>query len=215
MTLIRSVAIAVAITGFTLLPPSWTLAAGSSERDEDLSVNLEVFTPRNGDLAGLGGRGLLVDLKAEFNSPLDATGVSPELTGPGVHANAAPLPGTFGNGANADHFPGLVVLMAPNRGSAGAGQNVANLFNITTITNRRADRTEVWATWIVAASANPFGVVGQNTSSHLFVAVVDGVAPDVVVDADQNGIVDEKDLELMGVTVISNVVKRDFTINGF
>jgi hypothetical protein len=32
---------------------------------------------------------------------------------------------------------------------------------------------------------------------------------------DQNGIVDEKDLELMGVQVISNVVKRDFTINGF
>ena len=185
----------------------------ASEHD-GLSVNLEVFTPENGNLAGAGSRAFMVDLKAEFDGNLAATGASPELTGPGAHNNAPPLPGSFGNGANVDHFPGLIVLLSSSRAGAGAGQNLANDFNITTITDRRTDRTEIWSTWIVGA-ANVFGTVGQNTRSRLFVAVVGGTAPDVVVDLDQNGIFDEKDLELMGVDVISNVVKRDFTINGF
>lgn len=198
-----------------------TIGLGAREReamvaseDDGLSVNLEVFTPKNGNLSGAGSRAFMVDLKAEFNGNLAATGASPELTGPGAHNNAAPLPGSFGNGANIDHFPGLVVLLSSSRAGAGPGQNLANDFNITTITDRRSDRTEIWSTWIVGA-ANVFGTVGQNTRSRLFVAVVNGTAPDVVSDLDQNGIFDEKDLELMGVDVISNVVKRDFTINGF
>src|SRR5262245_45447254 len=179
-----------------------------------LSVNLEVFTPKNGNLSGAGSRAFMVDLKAEFNGDLASTGVSPELTGPGVHANAAPFPGSFGIGANSDHFPGLVVLLSSSRAGVGPGQNVANDFTIATITDRRRDRTEVWSTWIVGAP-NVFGTPGQNTASRLFVAVVRGSAPDVVVDMDQNGVVDEKDLALMGFDVISNVVTRDFTINGF
>ena len=91
---------------------------------------------------------------------------------------------------------------------------MANDFTITTITDRRRDRTEIWSTWIVGAP-NVFGAVGQNTRSRLFVAVVKGTAPDVVLDMDQNGIIDEADLALTGVAVISNVEKRDFTINGF
>src|SRR5205823_9410102 len=74
----------------------------------------------------------MVDLKAELNSNLASTGASPELTGPGAHGNAAPFPGSFGIGANVDHFPGLVVLLSSTRGGAGAGQNVANDFTITT-----------------------------------------------------------------------------------
>jgi hypothetical protein len=179
-----------------------------------LSVNLEVFTPKNGNLAGAGSRAFMVDLKAEFNGDLASTGASPELTGPGAHANVAPFPGSFGIGANTDHFPGLVVLLSSSRAGVGPGQNVANDFTIATITDRRRDRTEIWTTWIVGAP-NVFGVVGQNTPSRLLVAVVRGTAPDVVVDMDQNGVFDEKDLELMGLDVISNVVKRDFTINGF
>ena len=191
-----------------------TPAAAATDDGGSLSVNLEVFTPKNGNLSGAGSRAFLVDLKAEFDVPLAATGASPELTGPGVHANAAPLPGSFGNGANLDHFPGLVVMLSSTKVGAGPGQNVANDFNITTITDRRSDRTEIWATWIVGAP-NAFATVGQNTPSRLFVAVVNGTAPDVVLDMDQNGVIDEKDLELMGVQIISNIVKRDFTINGF
>jgi len=91
---------------------------------------------------------------------------------------------------------------------------VANDFTITTITDRRRDGREIWSTWMVGAR-NVFGAVGQNTRSRLFVAVVKGTAPDVVLDMDQNGIIDETDLALMGAAVISNVEKRDFTINGF
>jgi len=180
----------------------------------EASVGLDVFAPASGDLAGVGSRGFLVDLVARYDRSLAATGASPELTGPGVHANAAPLPGSFGNGANLDHFPGLVVMLSSTKVGAGPGQNVANDFNITTITDRRSDRTEIWATWIVGAP-NAFATVGQNTPSRLFVAVVNGTAPDVLLDMDQNGVIDEKDLELMGVQIISNIVKRDFTINGF
>jgi len=189
-------------------------STAAAEDGGGLSVNLEVFTPKNGNLSGVGSRAFMVDLKAEFNVGLAATGASPELTGPGAHGNTAPFPGSFGIGANVDHFPGLVVLLSSSRAGAGAGQNVANDFTITTITDRRSDRTEVWSTWIVGAP-NLFGTVGQNTPSRLFVAAVSGTAPDVVFDMDQNGVFDETDLELMGVDVISNVVKRDFRINGF
>lgn len=206
--LMLGVAAAMAVAATVILPRPAAADGGG------LSVNIEVFTPKNGNLAGAGSRAFMVDLKAEFNADLASTGASPELTGPGAHANAAPFPGSFGIGANVDHFPGLVVLVSSSRAGVGPGQNVANDFTITTITDRRTDRTEIWSTWIVGA-ANVFGSVGQNTPSRLFVAVVRGTAPDVVVDMDQNGVIDEKDLELMGVEVISNVVKRDFTINGF
>ena len=95
-------------------------ALATSEGD-GLSVNLEVFTPESGNLAGAGSRACLVDLKAEFNGNLATTGASPELTGPGAHNNAAPLPGSFGNGANLDHFAGLVVLLSSSRTGARLG----------------------------------------------------------------------------------------------
>jgi hypothetical protein len=202
------VAAAMAVAAGVVMPRS---AAADGGR---LSVDLEVFTPKSGNLAGAGSRAFMVDLKAEFNGELASAAASPELTGPGVHGNAAPFPGSFGIGANADHFPGLVVLLSSSRAGVGPGQNVANDFTIATITDRRTDRTAIWTTWIVGAP-NVFGIVGQNTASRLLVAVVRGTAPEVVVDMDQNGVFDEKDLELMGLDVISNVVKRDFTINGF
>jgi hypothetical protein len=73
--------------------------------------------------------------------------------------------------------------------------------------------TEIWSTWIVGA-ANAFGNVGEQTASRLFVAVVEGVAPDVVVDMDGNGVLNKKDLKLMGYKVISNTPQVDFIVNG-
>jgi len=70
----------------------------------EASVGLDVFAPNSGDLAGVGSRGFLVDLVARYDRNLAATGASPELTGPGAHANTAPLPGSSSAGANADHF---------------------------------------------------------------------------------------------------------------
>jgi len=56
--------------------------------------------------------------------------------------------------------------------------------------------------------------VGERTPSRLFLAVVEGTAPDVVIDMDGNGSLDKKDLVLMGYKLISNTPKVDFVVNG-
>lgn len=186
--------------------------AFADDDDDDKIATIEIFAPEKGYLSGLGSRAFLVDMAIEFEGDLASTGVTPELTGPGPLANAGPFPGTFGLGAN-DHFPGLVVLLSSTLVGAGPGHNLANLFNITTVTNQEPGSTEIWTTWIVGAK-NSFGTEGENTPSRLFVAVVEGVAPDVVVDMDGNGIINKKDLRLMGYKVISNTPKVDFVVNG-
>ena len=93
-------------------------------------VNIQVFTPKSGNVQGIGSRGFLVDLKADFNVPLAETGAGLELTGPGVHQNAAPLPAAFGDGPN-DKFPNLVVLLSSTK--AGGGINHAGLFNLVAV----------------------------------------------------------------------------------
>lgn len=188
--------------------------AHADNDDDDKTASIKIFAPGKGDVAGIGSRAFLVDMAIQFAGDAASTGVTPELTGPGTHANVNPFPGTFGVGANKDHFPGLVVLLSSTLVGAGPGQNVSNLFNINTITNQDASGTEVWSTWIVGA-ANSFGKVGEQTPSRLFVAVVEGTAPDVVIDMNGDGVFDKKDLKLMGYKVISNTPKVDFIVNGF
>jgi len=189
------------------------LASGTDNDDDDQSARITVFAPGKGDVAGIGSRAFLVDISVKFNGNLASTGVSPELTGPGALANAGPFPGSFSIGANRDHFPGLVALLSSTTLGAKAGQNVANLFNINAVTNQDAAGTEIWSTWIIGAPG-AFGTVGALTPSHLFLAVVEGTAPDVVIDMDNNGILNRKDLVLMGYKVISNTPKVDFVVNG-
>lgn len=186
--------------------------ANQDPDDDDNIASITIFAPEKGYVAGLRSRAFLVDLAIEFEGNLASTGVTPELTGPGPLANAGPFPGTFGFGANKDHFPGLVVLLSST--VSGPGRNLANLFNITTVTNQEENSTEIWTTWIIGAP-NEFGKVGVNTPSRLFVAVVEGVAPNAVTDMDGNGVFDKKDLKLMGHKVISNTPKVDFVVNGF
>lgn len=205
----------IATVSFALLALASLMNPAFSNQDpddDDKIASIEIFAPEKGYVAGLGSRAFLVDLAIEFEGNLASTGVTPELTGPGPLANAGPFPGTFGFGANKDHFPGLVVLLSST--VSGPGRNLANLFNITTVTNQEENSTEIWTTWIVGAP-NAFGTVGVNTPSRLFVAVVEGVAPDAVTDMDGNGVFDKKDLKLMGHKVISNTPKVDFVVNGF
>lgn len=186
--------------------------AGAAETN---LVGLKVFAPRNGDIAGVGSRGFLVNLVARFDGDLASTGAALELTGPGGHMNIGPFPGDFGAGHDPS-FPGLVVLLSAQGPNAafGPGKNVANLFNIVAVTNQKDDEeTDIWAKWIIGAS-NVFGTVGQLVPSRLLVAVVEGTAPDDVTDEDGNGVFDKKDRKLMGLTVISSVRKIDFTVNG-
>jgi hypothetical protein len=189
---------------------------GAAQADDDHHnhrVKLRVMAPSEGDVAGIASTGFLVDLAVEYPGDLASTGASLELTGPGAHQNAAPFPGTFSGGANADHFPGLVVLLSSTRIGAGPGLNLANLFNIVSVTHRTRHGTEIWTTWIVGAK-NAFGVEGEMTPSELLVTVVDGAAPNVVQDLNDDGKFDNKDLALMGYKVISKTKKIDFVVNG-
>ena len=117
----------------------------------------------------------------EFPGDLAVTGASLELTGPGTHLNAAPFPGTFSAGANADHFPGLVVLLSSTRIGAAPGLNLANLFNIVSVTNRTRHSTRI------VGAKNAFGVEGAMTPSKLLVTVVEGTAPNAVQDLNGDG----------------------------
>ena len=195
------------------VPAAFADDAGRAAPEGEKSASIKVFAPGKGDVAGVGSRGFLVDLAVQFNTDLAGTGASLELTGPGPLQNAGPFPGTFSLGANLDHFPSLVVLLSSTTVGSGAGHNLANLFNINAVTNQDATGTEIWSTWTIGA-ANAFGKVGEKTLSHLFVAVVEGTAPDVVIDMDGNGIFDKKDLKLMGYNVISNTPQVDFVVNG-
>ena len=189
------------------------------EHSSRLPVKVSVFAPGRGDNAGVGGAGWFVDMSVHYDGGLKAAGFSGlQLTGPGVHANAAPFPGAFSTGRD-DRLPGLVVLDSTTNntkpGFSGPGTNLANLFNLTGVTDRSSKGAEIWNSWIVGAP-----IAGQNVDSTVTVAVVadlnhDGVyndAPNVVPDADHDGKIDAKDLKALGLA--SNIVTIPFHING-
>jgi hypothetical protein len=182
-------------------------------------AKVEVLAPKRGDNAGAEGKGWFVDLKLSFRGKtLAQTGFNGhQLTGPAAHNNVAPFPGTFSTGQD-DKVPGLVVLDSTINstlpGFSGPGTNLANLFNLSGVTNRTPDKTELWDTWIVGAP-----IAGQNVDTTLTVAVVDDLnhdgiyndAPSVVKDLNGDGKIDAKDVGLMGVA--SNIVTIPFHIN--
>lgn len=188
-------------------------ASGYDDENESESVSIKMFAPGKGDHTGVAGSGWFVDLAITYDGGLATSGfTSAQLTGPAVHANAAPFPGTFSPGTD-DRLPGLIVLVSTTTIGAKSCQNLANLFNLTGITNITAKDVEIWDTWIVGAPL--FG----KGDSKIYVAVAadinqDGVlndAPGVIPDADGNGICDKRDLKAFGVT--SNIVKQKFFIN--
>lgn len=188
--------------------------SGGVRSDETAEAVIEVFAPETGHLAGINGIGWFVDLAVEFEGgDVAATGFTAnQLTGPGVHENAPPMPGTFTPGRD-DAFLSIVVLFTTNTLGAGGCQNLANLFNLTGPTNVAEDEVEIWDTWIITQPS--FGV---NTNSTMYVAIVgdsdgDGIrndAPDVVPDANSDGRCNEKDLKALGLD--SGVSETHFTI---
>lgn len=190
------------------------LPASAVATSVDRPVEIKMFAPENGHRVGIGGRGWFVDLELEFDTPLVNTGFSDfQLTGPAGHNNIPPMPGTFSLGAD-DRLPGLIVLVSTTTVGARSCQNVANLFNLTGVTDLTPATTEIWDTWIIGAPN--FGV---NTESEVLVAVAadhnnDGVfndAPNVLPDADGNGVCDKGDLKAFGLA--SNIEKARFFIN--
>lgn len=130
-----------------------------------------------------------------------------------MHNNVNPLPGTFSLGTD-ERLPGLIVLLSTTAAGAGSCQNLANLFNLTGVTDLDSDSVELWDTWLVGAPN--FGV---GTESRIFVAVAedlngDGIyndAPAVVPDSNGDGTCNAKDLVALGVA--SNIETAKFYSN--
>ena len=97
-----------------------TAIAAVTVSADSKDAKIKILAPRNGDVAGVGSRGFIVDLAIRFEGDLAATGAALELTGPGAHANIAPFPGDFGAGADPS-LPGLVVLLSSSKVGAGSG----------------------------------------------------------------------------------------------
>jgi len=202
----------IAISG--LIAICSTTAVYADDEDIRNPVTVEMFAPAKGDQAGIEGRGWFVDLAIVFEEGLTSSGFSQfQITGPGPHDNVAPFPGTFSPGAD-DRMPGLIVLVQTTTIGAKSCQNLANLFNLTGVTNVDDNEVELWDTWIVGAP-----LFGVNTKSKIFVAVADDInndgiyndAPDVLPDVDGNGVCNKKDLRNFGIA--SNIAKAKFFIN--
>lgn len=187
-------------------------ASDTSEPSEPAEI--EVFAPESGDRVGVEGVGWFIDIAVEFEGNLKSTGFKGnQLTGPGVHNNAAPFPGNFAFGVD-DKFPGLVVLVSTTSPAMGGGcANLADAFNLTGVTNRVEGETEIWDTWIITAA-----LFGRHTPSTLYVAEVadlnkNGIhddAPAVVPDVNHDGHCNETDLEALGLD--SDVEVENFFI---
>ena len=173
-------------------------------------VNVTVFSPRPGDVAGKESKGFFVDLALRYPSSA-SSGAGFQLTGPTAHQNQAPFPGGFAPGID-EKLPGLIVLLSTSTVGAKNAQNLANLFNLTGFTNQTTN--EIWDTWIVGAPS-----FGRNVRSVLRVAVAadknkDGIyndAPAVVPDANRDGRINAVDLKAYGVA--SDIVAVPFRIS--
>ena len=169
-----------------------------ASKNANPAVQVEVFSPRKGDVAGKQSKGFFVDLAVRYPS-LAASGADFQLTGPTTHQNQAPFPGAFAPGID-EKVPGLIVLLSTASVGAKNAQNLANLFNLTGFTNQKTN--EIWDTWIVGAPS-----FGKNVRSVLRVAVAadknkDGIyndAPATVPDANRDGRINAVDLKAFGI----------------
>ena len=208
----RTLLTAMALVALAAVGTATATAANARKASKKGSsaVQVDVFSPREGDVAGKLSKGFFVDLAVRYPS-LAASGADFQLTGPTTHQNQAPFAGAFGAGAD-EKVPGLIVLLSTTTVGAKNAQNLANLFNLTGFTNQKTN--EIWDTWIVGAP-----LFGKNVPSVLRVAVAadrnkDGIyndAPAVVPDANHDGRINATDLKAYGVA--SNIVAVPFRIS--
>ena len=204
------IAAATAVLVGSITSPASGSSSAPSKKNLTTPVNVTVFAPRTGDVAGRDSKGFLVDLALRYPS-LASSGADFQLTGPTTHQNQAPFPGAFAPGID-DKLPGLIVLLSTSTVGARNAQNLANLFNLTAFTNQKAN--EIWDTWIVGGPS-----FGRNVRSVLRVAVAadrnkDGIyndAPAVVPDSNGDGRINGIDLKAYGIA--SNIVAVPFEIH--
>jgi len=208
----RTLFTAIALVTLAAVVTAAATAANARKvsKEGSSAVKVDVFSPREGDVAGKLSKGFFVDLAVQYPS-LASSGADFQVTGPTAHQNQAPFPGAFGPGVD-EKVPGLIVLLSTTTVGAKNAQNLANLFNLTGFTNQKTN--EIWDTWIVGAPS-----FGKNVHSVLRVAVAadknkDGIyndAPAVVPDANRDGRINAADLEAYGVA--SNIAVVPFEIH--
>jgi hypothetical protein len=207
----RTMLIALSLVALVAVFAATAAAAkGKISMKANSAVQVDVFSPRDGDIAGKQSKGFVVDLALRYPS-VAASGADFQLTGPATHQNQLPLPGTFGPGVD-EKVPGLIVLLSTTTVGAKNAQNLANLFNLTGFTNQRTN--EIWDTWIAGAPS-----FGKNVRSVLRVAVAadknkDGIyndAPAVIPDSNHDGRINAVDLKAYGVA--SNIAVVPFEIH--
>jgi hypothetical protein len=148
------------------------------------AVTGQAFSPEPKSTQGVSGTGIVVDVA--FRSK------DPTLVKAGIRTSGPGRPGR--NAA----FPGLVITLSTTDASLGGPQaNLADLFQIVSVSQQEDGSAEVWATWVNAAAK--FGV---DVDSVLEAYVVRGDAP-ATVPADRNGL-----------DVVSNVLNVSFHIAG-
>jgi hypothetical protein len=193
--------------------------AGASA-DGPRPVNVEVFAPEPGASVEAGGFGWVVDMELTFRyKNLHRTGFNGvQLTGPGVHNNAAPFPGSFSPGQD-DRTPGLVVLASTTNatlpGFSGPGTNPGQ-----PVQPFRHHRPHVRRDGALGHLDRRRPDRRPERRHVLTVAVIDDLdhngiyddAPDVVADVNHDGRIDAADVDAIGVA--SNVVTIPFRING-
>jgi predicted lipoprotein with Yx(FWY)xxD motif len=168
-------------------------AAARSASYSQPSVRLGVITPGAGDLAGAGGA-FNVDLSlqarnARGNRLLSAAnGYKPFFNDVGTS--------TFGPGKPDPGAPGLVVTLSTTPQAAGGpSANLAGVFQLNAV-SRHNGLIQTFNDWEVTAP----GFFGVGKTATLTAYAVSGTAPGVVPAG--------------GLTPISNVVHRTFTIAG-
>jgi hypothetical protein len=148
------------------------------------AVTGQAFSPEPNSVQGVSGTGILVDVA--FRSK------DPTLVKAGIRTSGPGRPGR--NAA----FPGLVITLSTTDASLGGPlANLADLFQLVSVSQQPDGSAEVWATWVNAAAK--FGV---DVDSVLDAYVVRGDAP-ATVPADRNGL-----------DVVSNVIHVGFHIAG-
>ena len=224
ITLVSALTLTAGLAGAYAATSSGTVATSgpgtADSRSQGRAVDIKILSPRHGENTGIAGAGWFVDLSIEFrDTPLAQTGFTTnQLTGPAAHNSTAPFPGTFSTGKD-DRMPGLVALISTTNstlpGFSGPGTNLANLFNLTGVTDRSRGDVAIQDTWIVGAP-----IAGRDISTTLTVAVIDDLdqdgvyndAPAVVTDQNADGRIDGHDLRILGVA--SKVETVNFRISG-
>src|SRR5438067_3139651 len=178
-TLVASLALAACSSGGS---KKKTAAQSTTSTTSSHPVTGQVFSPEPGSIQGTGGTGIFVDLafKAKDASLLRAT----------VRTAGGAKPGR--NSA----FPGLVVTLSTTADSiGGASANLADLFQLVSVSQQKGGTKQVWTTW-----ANARQLFGFDVDSVLEAYVVNGDAP-TVVPTDRNGL-----------DVVSDVLQVNFHI---